>query len=199
MLWMGEMSSMKPRPARVAAEVGLTLSLAAVLHIFSLWQMPQGGSVSLAMLPVFVLALLRGTRIGLFTGALYGVLDLMMEPYVFHWAQVVLDYPLAFGLCGLAGLFAGRLRVLVDTGKTPRAIWTAIVPGVAIGALARYAAHVLSGVVFFASFARELGQAPLFYSLGYNSFVLVSAAAATLIAAVVLPALETFVAGGRRT
>ena len=64
------------------------------------------------------------------------------------------------------------------------------VPGIALGALGRYAAHVVSGLVFFASYAEEAGQAPLIYSAIYNSFVLLSAVLCAIIAAAVLPALH---------
>jgi thiamine transporter len=173
--------------------VGLTIALAAVLHAFALWQMPQGGSVSLSMLPLFVLALVRGPVIGVVGGALFGIVDFIMEPYVFHWAQVLLDYPVAFGLCGLAGVVTVALATRLDAGGRSGTVWALIVAGVAVGAVGRYAAHVLSGVVFFASYAQELGQAPVWYSLAYNSFVLVSAVACAPIAALIVPRLWPFV------
>jgi thiamine transporter len=181
------------RPVRTAAEIGLSIALATVLQFIAVWQMPQGGSVSLGMLPLFVLALLRGPRVGLVAGALYGLVDLMMKPYIFHPVQVVLDYPLAYGLCGLAGLFSARWLMLAGRGEMRMAALSAMVPGTLIGALGLYAAHVVSGLVFFAEYAIEAGQAPLAYLLAYNSFVLVSAAAVALVAAAVLPAVYPIV------
>ncbi len=181
---------MKVSRVRVASEIGLTVALCAVLGMLTVWQMPQGGSVSFVMLPLFVLALLRGPGVGLAAGTLYGLVDFMLKPYLFHPVQVVLDYPVAFALCGLAGLFAARFAALSDEGRWGAALWTAVVPGIAIGALGRYVAHVISGLVFFSSYAVEAGQAPLVYSLAYNGFVLVSAVASALVAAAVLPALR---------
>jgi thiamine transporter len=155
--------------------------------------MPQGGSVSLGMLPLFVLALLRGPRVGLVAGVLYGLLDLIMKPYIFHPVQVVLDYPLAYGLCGLAGLLSARWHTLAERGDMRSAALSAMVPGILVGALGRYASHVVSGLVFFADYAIEAGEAPLAYSLAYNSFVLVSAATAAVVAAAVLPAVYAVV------
>lgn len=186
---------MKPTRVRIAAEIGLTVALCAVLGLLTVWQMPQGGSVSLVMLPLFVLALLRGPATGIAAGALYGVVDFMIKPYFFHPAQVVLDYPLAFAACGLAGLFAARWMALSEKKRWGMALWTAVVPGIALGALGRYAAHVLSGLMFFSSYAVEAGQAPLVYSLAYNSFVLVSAVACAVIAFPLLPVLQRVVAG----
>lgn len=175
---------------RAATEIGLTVALSAVLQLIALWQMPQGGSYSLAMAPLFVLALLRGPAIGLTAGAVYGVVDFLIKPYPpLHPAQWALDYPVAFGLVGLAGLFSVSWHAASQRSAT-RALWSAVVPGVVVGALGRYASHVVSGLVYFSSYAVEAGQAPLIYSLTYNSFVLVSAVACGVIAAAVLPQLR---------
>jgi thiamine transporter len=142
------------------------------------------------MLPLFVLALLRGPLVGVAAGALYGVVDFMIKPYFFHPVQVVLDYPIAFAACGLAGLFAVRWAASANAGRTGFGLWSAVLPGITIGALARYAAHVMSGLVFFSSYAVEAGQAPLVYSAAYNSFVLVSALGSAVIAFAVLPPVQ---------
>jgi thiamine transporter len=182
---------MNARRIRSAAEIGLTIALAAVLHLIAVWQMPQGGSYSLAMLPLFVLALMRGVGPGMTAGALYGLLDLAMKPYIYHPVQVVLDYPLAYALVGLAGLLSVRWRRLHAADRPTAGVWTAVVPGIIVGALGRYAAHVASGVIFFSSYALELGEAPLWYSLVYNSFVLLSAVACAFAVVAVLPPLQS--------
>lgn len=183
---------------RLGVEIALAVALAAVLSFIAPWQMPQGGSVSFHMLPIFVLALLRGPGAGISTGALYGVLDFLLKPYFFHPVQAALDYPIAFAACGLAGLFAARWATLFAEGRTGSAFWQAAVPGIALGALGRYIAHVLSGLVFFSSYAVEAGQAPLVYAMAYNSFVLVSAAACILVAFAVLPPLQRLYGGRTR-
>ncbi|MRS13198.1 MAG: energy-coupled thiamine transporter ThiT [Actinobacteria bacterium] len=183
---------------RIVAEIGLTVALSAVLGLISVWQMPQGGSVSLVMLPILLLALRRGLPAGLAAGALYGVLDFILKPYFFHPVQVVLDYPLAFAACGLAGLFASAWTSAAQEEKYASGLWRAVLPGVAVGALGRYVAHVISGLVFFSSYAVEAGQAPLIYSAAYNSFVLVSAAACAILASAIMPALSRVEGGGSR-
>lgn len=175
---------------RIATEVGLTVALSAVLSLISFWELPQGGSISLNMLPLFVLALLRGPWIGLSAGALYGAVDFFLDPYVFHPLGMALDYPVAYALCGLAGLFAVRWAAEYGAGRTLRGLWSAVIPGIVLGALGRYAAHVLSGVLFFATFAEQAGQAPLIYSAAYNSFVLVSAGLCIALSFPLLPALQ---------
>jgi thiamine transporter len=179
---------------RIAAEIGLSIALAAVLQLIAVWQLPQGGSYSLTMAPIFVVAVLRGPSVGLTAGALYGVVDFLIKPYPpLHPAQWILDYPLAYALVGLAGFASLRWLQLSAERRSGAAFWTAIVPGVVLGALGRYASHVLSGLVFFSSYAIEAGQAPLIYSLAYNSFVLVSAVACVAVMAAVMPQLHRLV------
>lgn len=171
-------------------EVSLTVALATVLSFIKLWEMPQGGSISLAMLPLFIISLRRGAGAGLVAGALYGVVDAIIEPYVVHWIQFVLDYPLAFAAVGLAGLGAAALARAMREGRHLQASGI-VVASVALGALGRYAAHVVSGVVYFASYAK--GQPVLAYSLVYNSFVLVSAVACAIAALAIVPVLARVV------
>lgn len=155
-------------------EGGLVIALSVVLSFVTIWQMPQGGSVSLVMLPVLVYAFRRGLGPGLAAGALYGVTDALLKPFVVHPFQFLLDYPIAFGALGLAGLFSTLWTRSVREGRPAHGAIVALVPGVLLAAVARYAAHVLSGVIYFAEYA---GDRPvLAYSLAYNSFALVSAA-----------------------
>lgn len=139
---------------RLIAEMGVAIALAAVLHLVKLWEMPQGGSITLGtMVPLFIIALRRGPTVGALTGAVYGIVEgwiLSGGRFFYYPAQVILDYPLAFGLLGLAGFF-------------PR--FPAF--GITVGALARYASHVVSGALFFAQYAPK-GQPVWLYSLGYN-------------------------------
>lgn len=182
---------MRPPSNRTAliAETGLVIALAVVLNAVTVLQMPQGGSVSLVMLPLFVFALRRGVGPGLAAGAAYGVIDAIIKPFVVHWAQFILDYPLAFSAIGLAGIFATRLAELSVGARFPRAVACAIVPGIVLGSVARYAVHVTSGVIYFSEYTPE-GTPVIWYSLAYNSFVLVSGALCLLAAPLLLRAIR---------
>jgi thiamine transporter len=172
------------------AEVALSVALAAVLNYIGLRFMPQGGNVSLAMLPILVVAIRRGVLAGVLAGALYGAIDFLMAPYIVHWAQVGLDYAIAFGALGVAGVFSNSWNRAVEHGRTGRAVWTSVIPAVALGTFARYCVHVLSGMLFFAEYAPE-GQPVLLYSAIYNvTYMLPSAVICGIAAALVLPALR---------
>lgn len=177
---------------RLMVEIALTVALAAVLNTLKAFVMPMGGSVSLSMLPIFVLALRRGLGPGLLAGAAYGVVDLMFEPIVVNWAQFILDYPLAFAMVGSAGALSPLWRRAVARGRTASAVWTVGVPAIVFGSLGRFAMHWLSGVVFFSQFA---GDQPVWlYSLLYNASYLGPSMVVCAVAALaLLPTLERVV------
>ncbi len=136
---------------RILAEMVLMIALAGALHGIKLITLPQGGSVTLgSMIPIMLFSLRRGPKLGMLAGAIFGLIVLIEEPFVFHPLQVLLDYPLAFGSLGLAGLF----------GKHPMV-------GVGVAIAGRFLSHFLSGIIFFATFAPE-GTHPALYSIIYN-------------------------------
>ena len=164
------------RDTRALTEAALAVALAFVLGFVVLFKMPFGGSVSLEMIPLMLLALRQGWKVGIVAGAAYGLLDLAIDPYVVHPVQLLLDYPLAFGALGLAGLFKPTVR--------------GAILGATVAVLARFVCHLLSGVIFFASYAPE-GWNPLLYSAAYNAaYLLPSLAIAIVVTVVLLKALE---------
>ena len=175
--------------AILVAEIGLSVALAVVLGLMKVWQMPQGGEISLAMLPLLLVAFRRGVIPGMLAGALYGIVDAMLNPFIVHWVQYLLDYPLAYALVGVAGIVSHGLRSSRDSNGTSVPL---IIVGSTVAAIGRYASHTLSGVIFFSEYAGP-GQPVLLYSAGYNSSVLVSAIACGVAAAAIIPVLSRVV------
>lgn len=189
---------MRSNRVSIVVEVGLSVALAAVLSLLKItlpWNF-AGGSVSLAMLPIFVLAVRRGVGPGVVGGMLFGGVDYMLEPWFVHPVQVVLDYPVAFGLCGLAGLLRPAVRRSGWTGARA-ALMTAM--AAVVGGIGRLGASFLSGVVFFGQNAGP-GQPVWLYSLVYNgSYLLPSIVSCAVAAAIVVPALGKAVPVGMKT
>ena len=176
---------------RLLTEIALAVALAWVLNQppMRFWTMPQGGELSLVMLPIMIVALRRGLRAGILTGLLTGVAVYFTEPYVVHPIQYLVDFPVAFGLVGLSGLWHASWSRAVARDSLSQAVWTTILPAVFLGAAGRYAAHVVSGAVFFGEYAPE-GQPVWFYSALYNLVVPISAVACFAAAALLLPILS---------
>lgn len=171
---------------------GMAIALSSVLSLVKLFAMPQGGSVTAAsMLPILFVALAFGPAWGMGVGAVYGLLQFVIEPYSAHWASVILDYPLAFGLLGLAGFFAVPKADRLEERQILRRLggirWPMVIVAVLTGMFGRTISHVLSGIVFYASYAGD--QNPLIYSLVYNLSYMVPEAMITLIILVPLAAV----------
>jgi thiamine transporter len=130
------------------------VALSVVLGSMRLLELPFGGSVSLAPLPILLLALVHGGRRAAVAGCIAGMAHAMLGGTIVHPVQLVLDYGLAYAVLGLAGPFGG--------GSQRRAA-----VGVVVATAARYACLVLSGVVFFGRYAGS--HAVLAYSLAYNA------------------------------
>lgn len=138
---------------------GLVLSavfvaLYIVLNQLTLFRFPQGGSITaFSMLAITACGYLLGTRRAVMAGMCAGLLELIFNPYVIHPLQLLLDYPLAVGALGFAGL--------IHSGK-----WS-IPSGYLLGVLCRYLCVVLSGILFFGAYAPE-GFNAFTWSIYYN-------------------------------
>ena len=142
------------------AEIGVAIALAAVLGQVRIFWMPQGGSVSLELLPIVFVAVRRGVAPALTAGLLYGLLQLGLPgAYVYHPAQAVLDYPLAFTVLAVAGFVTVRG-------------WRSLAAAVALAIGARFVFHFLSGLIFFATYAPDW-EAPWLYAMTYYLLYLV--------------------------
>lgn len=155
---------------RMITHIGLALALAAVLHAVRIYHLPQGGSITLgSMIPILLIALYYGAEVGYLTGFLYGMINLIQDPFILHPVQVLFDYPLPFMALGLTGYFKERMML-----------------GTTIAVFGRFICHFLSGVVFFASYAPP-GMSPYLYSLVFNGSYLVPELVICLLIMRVLP------------
>lgn len=159
--------------ARMLANASLCIALAFILSYVRLYKLPQGGSITLAsMLPIFLFAYAYGVTPGMLVGMAYGFLQFIQDAYFVHPVELVLDYPLAFAMLGLAGI-ATRL-----SDK-----W-GIIPGIVLGTFGRFVCAFVAGVIFFGMYAPE-GQNVLVYSVIYNGLYLVPEAIICIVLAMI--------------
>lgn len=139
---------------RALTTSALMVALAMILDQFKLFQMPQGGSVTLfGMLPIILLGYLLGPKYGVMGGVCVGFLNLIFGGYVIHPVQLFVDYILAFAVMGLSGLVRNKKNGLTK--------------GYLLGVFLRYCCFVLSGTVFFGDYAPENFNA-FTWSVWYN-------------------------------
>ena len=149
--------------------VALAFVLDYVANIYSGWFWPFGGSISISLVPLAIIAFRYGWVAGFLGGFTMGLLQLLTGAYIMHPIQVLFDYPLPYAVLGFAGFFASKVNA-VEVGRRSLYIWLAT----GIGSIARLVCHIISGVVFFADYAPE-GMNPVVYSVVYNTpFVLAS-------------------------
>ena len=148
------------------------IAAAMALSQIIVYHMPQGGSITAcSMLFLALIGYRLGLAKGLVACSVYGMLSLILKPEVVGPWQLIMDYPLAFGMLGLSGLFKERKLGLVY--------------GVIFGGLGRFVMHTASGAIFFAEYAGA--QNPWIYSSGYNIMYMGPEIILTAIVAAIIP------------
>ncbi len=160
-------TKVKKLNAKQLAFSAMALTIAVLLSNVKLFKLPMGGSVTLcSMLFVTMIGAWFGLGAGL-TGAIaYGLLQLIIDPYIISFPQLIVDYLLAFGALGLSGLFYKKKN--------------GILTGYLVGVAGRFAFSVLSGVIFFGMYAPEEFPNPFVYSAAYNGAYLAVEATITV-------------------
>lgn len=145
----------------------VAIALATVTSLIKFTELPMGGSITLfSMLFICLIGYWYGPSIGFMTAIAYGLIQFVLDPIFYTIPQMILDYPLAFGALGLAGLLHNKKFGLQI--------------GYVLGVLGRFFFATLSGVVFFGSYAPE-GTPAIVYSLGYQASYLIPEMVLTLI------------------
>lgn len=161
----------------------MAIALGTVLSYIKLFHFPWGGSITLlSMLVICLPGYFFGLGAGLMTGLAYGVMQLLIDPYVLFPLQLVVDYLLAFGALGLSGLFSNAKNGLIK--------------GYIIAVIGRYVFAVISGWIFFAAYAWE-GWSPLPYSLVYNGIYIFVEAALSIVV-ILMPPVKSAIGRIRR-
>lgn len=170
-------------------ECAMMLALATVLSYVKLWRMPLGGSVTLcSMLPILLIAIRHGTKVGLATAGVYSLIQMAQAALsgdVFAYCNtfgvlvlcVLFDYLLPFTGLGLAAVFRR-----FSTARLPD---VGLYAGVFLVFFFRLACHFVSGVVIWGQWAPD-EMSPYVYSLLYNAGFLMPELGLTLVVAILL-------------
>ena len=166
---------------RMLCEGAVFVALAEILGFLKIGHLPNGGSVSLLMLPMIVFALRWGLGSGLLAGFALGVLDFLVGGGIaIGWQSILGDYVIALTALGLAGLGRGR-------GLPGLAV------GTVLGCLGRFLSIWVTGATLWGEYMPEefLGL-PMtnewLYSLLYNGIPIGASSAATLAVVLALAA-----------
>ena len=163
----GNKKEEKPVDVKALTISSLLIALSVILGNIKIFEMPQGGSITLmSILPIVLCGYLLGTKRGVLAGICVGLLNLIFGPYIIHPVQLFLDYPIAYGALGLSGLVSNSKNGLTK--------------GYLIGLAGRYICAFLSGWIFFGAYAPESFNA-VTWSLWYNFTYLAAEGILTII------------------
>ena len=97
---------------RALCEGAVMVALAQILGYLKLYELPQGGSITLSMLPIFFFAVRWGLKDGLLCSFVFGILQLLLDGgFAIGWQSMLGDYP------GLRRAGAGRPLCWEEVGR----------------------------------------------------------------------------------
>jgi len=141
-----------------AVMIAFAISISAICAPIPFLNLPFGGGFTIAsMLPIIIVAYMYGTKWGLLTAFVYSFMQMLLgfntvssfflpgdSQMLIHRAIIVclIDYVIAYTVLGFGGVF----RKKYNTRK-------ALVLGSVFAISLRYIAHIISGSIFFGTWA----------------------------------------------
>ncbi len=156
---------MRNKKILILCESAVMLALAFALSYLRLWEMPQGGSITLAsMLPIMLVSVKHGTRVGVSTAFLYSLTQLFQGfmNVTISWAMsggvlvtaIFFDYLVPFTLLGFSGIFRKSGEYGIYFGMT-------------LSVILRFICHFATGVSIWRQWTSD-GWNTYIYSAAYN-------------------------------
>ena len=152
-------------------QCGIFIALATILSFLPVYEMPMGGSVTLAsMLPILLIGVKFGYKWGLGASTVYMLIQLLqafIKGNVFIYCVgagavlvcLMFDYVVPFTVLGLSALAKPKENKKLSVVKVCLVF--------ALLIFARFVCHFITGVVIWGQWAPE-GMGKFIYSLAYN-------------------------------
>lgn len=151
---------MSNKKIKAMTEGAILVAAATALSYVKLLELPQGGSVCIGMLPIFLFCARWGWKESFLTAFAYGMLQLIFDgAYAAGPTSMVMDYVLAFGVLGVACFFRKRKG--------------GVFTGTVVGCICRFLVHFISGVTIYRIYEptqlfNTTFTNPWIYSAAYN-------------------------------
>ncbi len=154
-------------------ESAILAAFALVIDILPLSiKLPTGGSISFAMIPIFIIAYRWGFKMAFLGGLIWGLLQIVVgDAIIVTPIQVIIEYFVAFAFVGFAGIFYKQIQQTLINGERKKTI-SYIILATFIGSLARYFCHFIAGIIFWGQYAPK-GQSAFLYSLIFNGSTMI--------------------------
>ena len=176
------------KAVRALCEGAIMVALAQVLSYLKLFELPQGGSITIGMLPIFIYCARWGFGRGMLASVAYSILQLVLDgAYAWGWQSIIGDYIISFSLLGLAGLCSkSRYGVFY---------------GILLGGAGRFLSHYVTGATVWAEymppeFFGMTMTSPWFYSALYNgSYMIIDMALCAVLAWILWKPMGKYIRG----
>ncbi|EJQ56842.1 energy-coupled thiamine transporter ThiT [Bacillus wiedmannii] len=131
-----------------------------------------GGSISFAMIPIFIIAYRWGFKMAFLGGLIWGLLQIVVgDAIIVTPIQVLIEYFVAFAFIGFAGLFYRPIQKALLNNEGKKVIGY-IILATFVGSFARYFCHFIAGIIFWGQYAPK-GQSAVLYSLIFNGSTMI--------------------------
>ena len=156
-----------------AIMIAFAVAISAICAAIPFLNLPFGGGFTIAsMLPIILVAYMFGTKWGILTAFTYSIMQMLLgfntvssfflpgdSQMLWYRAIIVclIDYVIAYTVLGLGGIFRKKFSPT-----------KAIVLGSVFAISLRYLAHIISGAIFFGSWAEWFFTQEGFYSWGQS-------------------------------
>lgn len=163
---------MKETTTAKLVKCALLVAIATGLSLFQPFELPFGGGITIAsMMPIILIAFCYGLKWGLFSAFVFSILQMVVgmktvaafflpgDSQMLVWQAIcicLIDYVLAYTVLGFGGIFKKYIK-----NKA-----AAICAGTVFALLLRYVMHIISGYIFFGSWAEWFFTQEGFYAIG---------------------------------
>ena len=179
----------KRKITRMLCEGAIMIALSLILGLLKVFELPQAGSVSLEMLPLLLFCVRWGMGGGFIACFAFGILQVFVQGAIsWGWASILLDYVVAFGVMGIAGL-----------GKNHK---YGIFWGSVLGGVARFIIHFISGITIYKIvaptelFGTVFDNAALYSAVYNGSYVTIDVILCLVIFGLLYKRLNKYFTGG---
>lgn len=171
-------------------ETAIMVALSTVLSLFTIANLPFGGSVTVcSMVPVALIAYRYKWKWGLVAGGVYGLVQMVLGAENLSYGTsalavaliILFDYVIAFGVIGFGGIFRDKLNC-----NQP----LELALGGFVACLLRYICHFISGWAVWGAWAE--GMPAWLYSITYNATYMIPETIVTVVGCVLLGAVLDF-------
>ena len=126
----------------IFSALGLILDLVCGIYCAPVWL--NGGSITFAFIPIFIMGYRHGLKGGLLTGFLVGVIQILWSKYLITLPQILMDYVIPNVVLGLVGIVHKQVR---DNNRIISSLYVTL--SIIIVCMLRMLSLTLSGVWFW--------------------------------------------------